>query len=325
MQDIKTGQFYAIKAFSKTYVQDKTNGVKSLMDEITKCRGFSHKNIVKFEEYHETENSVYLVFEYLAGDPIITEVSKLPKRLSEIRDMMESMLKGVKYLKEQNIVHKDLKPYNIIFKDNRDPSSLRIIDFGLSATIGDNRSLNKVCGTPGFMGPELFDDKLEVQQNAKLDIFSLGVIFYCLIFRKFLFDGETASEIYHCNAKAQYKLKSYEDVKNDILDGMQSEEAYDLLVKMLQKDPAQRISIEEALSHCFFESEDELDFAIPADPVSLASTYLGESNSRSPVLISEVTKKFDMLEKKETANREIKRLGLFGRAERKMTGETRAE
>lgn len=327
-QDTKTGQFYAIKAFSKSYIQQKSNGVDSLMDEIRKCRSLFNRNIVKFEEYYETENSVYLVFEYLSGDPIISEPSKMPKSLGDVRTIMASLLQGIQYLKEQNIVHKDLKPYNIIYKDNRDPASLRIIDFGLSACLDDQRSLNKVCGTPGFMAPELFRNDFLVEKNSKMDIFSLGVIFYCFLFGRFLFDGKTASDIYHQNGRAEYEIKSFEEAKEEIQDNLADAEAYDLLGKMLSKDPANRITVEEALGHCFFvgeEEESEVDLEIPEDPVSLAPSYLGEMNSRSPVLISQMAKKFELNQKKEKIQRKMKKMGLLTRTERKMTGETREE
>lgn len=111
--------------------------------------------------------------------------------ISEIREIMLNLLKGIKHLKENKIVHRDLKPYNIIFKDQNDFSSLKILDFGLSCTKFESSKAFKICGTPGFMAPEMFYTKgingWSVL-DSNIDVFSAGVIFHYYLFERLIYE-----------------------------------------------------------------------------------------------------------------------------------------
>lgn len=215
----------------------------------------NHPSIVQFEEYHETKKSVYLIYEYLEGPPLIKKILPDILNIDNVRIIMLALLKGIKHIKDHNIVHRDIKPFNLIFKDSVDISTLKIIDFGLSCYMFESSQPFKICGTPGFIAPEIF--KVErfrgwTTLNSSLDIYSLGVIFHYLLFGKFLFEGEgDADEIYLKNKKGLFEMGVFDDLEENL----KSDEAYDLMRRMLIPVQKERITVEEALGHPFFNEK----------------------------------------------------------------------
>jgi len=87
-------------------------------------------------------------------------------------------------------VHRDLKPENLLFQNER-IDSLKIVDFGLSATVKDG-PLDMRCGSPGYVAPEILNDE---GYGTQVDIFSAGIILYILLTGKFVFSGKNIKEI----------------------------------------------------------------------------------------------------------------------------------
>lgn len=81
-------------------------------------RAFNHDNLMKIEGVYETENSIYMVVEYLKGGVLYEKIKERYKfTTEEIRTIMKSLLEGVAAMHAQNIMHRDLKPENILLRD----------------------------------------------------------------------------------------------------------------------------------------------------------------------------------------------------------------
>lgn len=91
---------------------------------------------------------------------------------------MRNILEALQYIHRNNIVHRDLKPENLILASKDNDLDLRIADFGLASFIKEGEQLDYRCGTPGYVGPELLQDK---GYDRKVDMFSVGVILYVLL------------------------------------------------------------------------------------------------------------------------------------------------
>lgn len=199
-----------------------------------------HENIAKMVEVQETPNSIYLLFENMVGgclDPKTVLTNK------EIRRVILSILKSVDYLENLGIVHRDLKPSNIMFDSRR---NLKIIDFGLSSS--DPKELCYFCGTPEFIAPELYTAPEKSEFNSKIDVFSIGVIFYFLQFGRYPLEFDKTQPNF-------FRLQSYSEQvmeENDFL-------AYDLLQKMLFYEQKNRLGVKECLKHPYFSSKMEED------------------------------------------------------------------
>lgn len=141
-----------------------------------------HKNVLKLHEVYESASSIYLVVDLLQGGQLLQRLKKENMLLKEIdrAKIMRNLLLALSHFHEEGIMHRDLKPENIMLRDDNDVSDIVVVDFGLSSmTHLDPRTiLFKKCGTPGFVGPEVFDCK--DMYTEKCDIFSAGVIFYIL-------------------------------------------------------------------------------------------------------------------------------------------------
>lgn len=218
--------------------------------EIELNRVLIHENLVEFKGVYETKNSVNLIFENLAGGPIANrkkpgEIAKITK----IQKIIFQVLKGLDYLEKRGIVHRDIKMRNLLFTD-KSKKFVKIIDFGLGTEEQPNGS--RVAGSPGYIDPELFTlgcNERGRLVNSKNDVFSLGVVFHFYLFGELLYKGEARKEILDNNKIGEFLLKRRDEMITDV----KCERAWDLLRMMTQPKQEDRVSVEEALNHSFFE------------------------------------------------------------------------
>ena len=152
------------------------------MNEIDIMRSVSHENIIQLYEVYESEKSIYLVLELIQGKAL-QDVLKKPSfktTYSEVKvnNMMRSILDALAYLSSKGLMHRDLKPDNILLDKN---DRIKIADFGLATHINLSTYIFKKCGTPGYIAPEVF--KYEEKNPAtdyddRCDVFSAGCIFF---------------------------------------------------------------------------------------------------------------------------------------------------
>ena len=239
---------FAVKAFSKEFMLAQPKGKDSLINEINVMRSLNHPNIIRLEEVHESVNSVYLVTEMLEGGELLAKVaSKSGLEYSEVARVMRCMMKSLSYLAERNLMHRDLKPDNMILKDNSqlDKCTLKLIDFGLATSYDVTEYIFKRCGTPGFVAPEIINglSGSNIKYTSKCDVFSAGIIFYLLLTGKYPFEGTSFKDILQKNKACKMDFKHYKIKKEPL--------ALDLLQRMLEIDPEKRISAREVLQHVY--------------------------------------------------------------------------
>ncbi|CAD8087488.1 unnamed protein product [Paramecium sonneborni] len=230
---------YAVKTFQKSALIDKNNKQRQgLLNEINLLRCCDHPNIIKLYEIYESGDYIYLVMELLEGGELFDLILETQCfQESKVAMIMFKIFDALEYLHTKNIMHRDLKPENILLKDKSENFDLKIADFGL-ASYTEADLLIRRCGTPGYVAPEILEDK---KYNEKVDVFSVGIIFYILLSGQAPFYGNSLDEIIEKNRDCQI---NYKDLKV-------SEDALDLLKKCLEPNPENRISSLEALSHPF--------------------------------------------------------------------------
>jgi len=151
---------------------------------------------------------------------------------------MYDILSALSHCHKAGIIHRDIKPENLLFETSDENSVLKIIDFGTSRKITEDIKCTELIGTPYYVAPEV----LEGAYDEKCDLWSCGVILYIMLSGYPPFNGLNTGKIFKKIKHALYTFSSEE------WQGI-SEDAKDLISKLLQKDPNQRLSAEEALMH----------------------------------------------------------------------------
>jgi len=254
------GKMFAVKAFTKesVIISNKANAKPSMINEIDLMRVLDHDHVIKLYEVYETEKSIYLVIELIQGKSLqdVLKRSAFKEDYSEykIMKMIYAILDALAYLASKGIMHRDLKPDNILVdKDNK----IKIVDFGLATYIDLPEYIFKKCGTPGYIAPEVF--KYDQKNPATFydhhsDVFSAGCILYYMLFGSPFFEGANASEILKLNRKYTSEFEAIKTVQDELNNpgSKISQEGLKLLTKLLEFDPKKRASASEVLNHPYF-------------------------------------------------------------------------
>lgn len=266
-------QPYAIKRINVSKLQ--TNRLNKFLLELDISSQMEHENIVKCHEIFKTEKYWNIVSEYCNHGTfadLIQAIQKIDqtdeklyyKQKEKLGQYYLTQLKNaLKYIHENNIIHRDLKPMNILLtrtNDTNDEIVVKLADFGFARffepTIGNNTSgfddmISTICGSPIYMAPELLIDN---KYNLKADLWSFGVIMY-----EFLYGTNPYNfpqNIAHLKTLIETQKIKYDECYSNV--------AIDLMKKLLQTDPKNRITWEEFFAHEWFnipnnQSNEQLD------------------------------------------------------------------
>ena len=167
----------AIKVINKGGVGQSL--INQMKEEISILKKLNHKNIVKFYGYSETNNQLLINMEYIKYGTLSKWMKSKPKiREEDASLILSSVLSAVEYMHSKHICHRDIKPENIMFSEENNLSSIKIIDFGLSAQHFNYLTNNEYCGTFIYMAPEQIEKKL---YHYSVDIWSIGILMFMLL------------------------------------------------------------------------------------------------------------------------------------------------
>ena len=236
-------KYFAMKIIKK-YNRSKTEE-ESLKNEINILKRLDHPNILKINDFYSTKENYYIITEHCQEGELFNEI-KLYAPFSEplVGYYMKQILKAVCYCHSMNVIHRDLKPENILIvkRSKNGCHPIKIIDFGTATIFSKDKKENSVIGSSYYIAPEV----LSRNYSEKCDMWSCGVIMYILLTGKPPFGGINDEEILLKVKKGKFDLAKYPW-------GVISNEAKDLIKKLIEVDPTKRLSAEDALQHPWFE------------------------------------------------------------------------
>ncbi|CAD8069597.1 unnamed protein product [Paramecium sonneborni] len=224
------GEIVAIKSMQDAQLQET-----SIMESL------KHKNIIKFYKYFRQGNNQYLVMEY-AGGGSLSDYMKQNLDEETISSIMKSIFEAIEYLHSKQIIHRDIKPDNILILNGKDLSSIKIADFGLSyqymPEIRYYQTVSQQCGTFIFMAPEQILNKT---YNKAVDMWSCGIVLFMLL-------NQGIHPFYPRISTKKDFINSFPDLKYE-QPLHSSPLARDLLQRLLQYDQDSRYTASQALLH----------------------------------------------------------------------------
>ena len=229
---VLSGHIVAIKSFNKTNHNFPLNKIKYEIKIMQKLR--NNKRIVKLLEAFESEKYFFIIMENIIGGNLLNAINKMSKLSESIaRNIFKQLIETVKYLHNKGIVHRDIKPDNILLNIN---NNIKLCDFGVSKEIKKGQLITDSCGTPAFIAPEILLD--EPYDPYMTDIWSSGVVLYVMVSGFFPFTGINESQLHRHILSG--KFPKIQNISNDLSD---------LINKILELNPKKRINIDEILNH----------------------------------------------------------------------------
>ena len=253
----------AIKIISKvnydTYVSsDKETSyttfikkIKNEIDNMTIAQGKNkdNQNTVKLYEYFDMSDKLVIVMELCDCD-LDSYIQKKKNenkefKIDEIFEILTQLNNTFKILVENKVIHRDLKPNNILLKkDKNDKNIWKLVDYGVSRQLFTlSRQLyTKYVGTLLYMAPEILEG---VEYDDECDLWSLGIIIYYLRFNVLPYKGETGVAVF----------RSIKNLGKTVLKDTGDQHLNDLISRLLEVDLDKRISWKEYFEHEFFKSK----------------------------------------------------------------------
>ena len=232
-----TQEKVAIKILEKKKINSKKD-LERIEKEIKYMKILNHPNIVKIYEIIEDENNFYIVMEYVPGGELFNYIVK-NKRLTENEASFfySQIIHIIQEIHKHKICHRDLKPENLLLTQNK---TIKIIDFGLSNEYIDY--LMTPCGSPCYASPEVI--KGMKYSGLGIDLWASGIILFSMLCGYLPFDDKNNDVLFKKILKCKIEFPKNNNV-------IISENAKDLILKILQLEPAKRISLDEILVHPF--------------------------------------------------------------------------
>ncbi|KAF4042539.1 Protein kinase domain [Phytophthora infestans] len=262
--DLRNGRSVAIKQVSLRDI-DKDE-LLSIETEISLLRKLKHENIVKYHDTIKTHGYLYIVLEYMENGSLAQFIKKFGS-LSEtlVAMYITQVLRGLAYLHEQGVLHRDVKGANILTTKD---GLVKLADFGVAIKLNETQKANSVVGSPYWMAPEVIE---MAGWSSASDIWSVGcTIIELLTTKPPYFDLAPMAALFRIVQEDHPPLPQ-----------RMSPALHDFIMKCFMKEPRLRASAEELLAHPWIAQ-------IPKNKVEQSTQLVAESvtssNDRDAVL-----------------------------------------
>jgi len=201
----------------------------------------NHPNIIKLHDTFKACSNTYIVMELCSGGELYDKLNNVGS-IPEVQSarVMHQIFDAVRYMHDQHICHRDIKPENIMLAttDSLETNTVKVIDFGLAKTFKMGEMMNTVTGSCYYVAPQVLLGKY----NHLCDMWSCGVIMYCMLCAEPPFTGDTDEEVFQKVLLGAFKFEpsAWKHV---------SEQARDLIRLLMKIKESDRCTAVQALSH----------------------------------------------------------------------------
>ena len=275
--------------------------IKRFQREALSVSNLSHPNIVEVYDVGEEDGQYYIVMEYIEGKTLKQLLKKRESlTLAEVIDIMTQLTDGISHAHESYIIHRDIKPQNIMIEDD---GKIKITDFGIAMALNATQltQTNSVMGSVHYLPPEQASGK---GATIKSDIYSLGILMYELLTGTVPFKGDNAVEIALKHMKE--KIPSIRKQDPSIPQSVEN-----ILLKATAKNPRNRYDsakeMNEDLKNCLTEehaNDKKISFEYPENDIDDDTPIKNISKPKKKVEIS--TERKDEIEDTDELVTEIK-------------------
>ena len=183
------GRFVAIKVLKQEYSEDR-NFVTKFRIEAQSAAGLEHPNIVNIYDVGNADDMYFIVMEYVEGITLKTYIEKKGQlSFKEAESIAIQVARGIEAAHNKNIIHRDIKPQNIIISTE---GKVKVTDFGIAKAASTNTISSDVMGSVHYVSPE---QARNGYVDARSDIYSLGIVMYEMITGRVPFDGDTTVSV----------------------------------------------------------------------------------------------------------------------------------
>lgn len=263
-----------------------------VLQEIDIMRHLKHPNVVRLYDiqYERTSNQgmrIFIVMEFCGGG----DFSKLPKPLGEemCQTYFHQMVSGLRYLHKRGIVHRDIKPQNVLLTND---NQVKLADFTFAKQMQEQEMMETMCGTPVYIAPEVLSGEM---YDSRCDLWSLGVMLY-----QFLYGTHPLGTIKSHNELAKRirstkitfpeklvieKYESQESGRSQLVRTVHhfSPECLELARGLLQKHPSHRMTWEHVCTSSWLELEQDPLFCQEVPQHACSAPVLTETRPPPPV------------------------------------------
>ena len=262
----ETKRKVAIKILSK-----KTMGPSDFelaKTEIETLKICQHPNIIKIYDVFETADYIYIIMEYCSGGNLFSYIKKRNYKLSETRicEIIHKLCMAIYYIHSYGIIHRDIKPTNILMTDDSETADIRLLDFGISKIISPNQKCTETYGTLAFVAPEVIKGK---PYNKSVDLWSIGILTFFLLCGYLPFFDKNSKE-----KTAKKTIKNSVPFDSKIWNNF-SNESKQFVNDLLKKKPEERLNIIQILEHPWIKKFSKVpDKRIKYDDENIFAVYV---------------------------------------------------
>lgn len=279
--EVKSGVDYAAKIITIKGMKEREKA--KLEREIRICRSLRYKNIVQLHHVFQDVDKEYLVFDLITGGELFDDI--VAREFYSEKDAsfcIQQIIEALQHCHKFGIIHRDVKPENLLLESRKPGSNVKLADFGLAVECQSNhREFFGFAGTPGYLSPEVIRRE---PYGKEVDMWACGVILYILLSGYPPFWDDNQQKLFDIIKRGQYDFPAPE--WNAVTDA-----AKELIKGLMTMDQDKRMTASEALNHPWIKSRDRVASVVHRqDTISGLKKFMAKRKLRAAVRAVQVVK-----------------------------------